>query len=103
MHYTGMAAMQMPGVTISYSAPIVGLSIAIAIAAATAALWLAFRTEQRWQRLASAALMGAAISGMHYTGMAAAHFQMDGNMSRFRAAFRRCSLAGLPWRSFSRR
>jgi PAS domain S-box-containing protein len=77
MHYTGMAAMQMPGVTIAYSAPIVGLSIAIAIAAATAALWLAFRTERSWQRLA-AALMGAAISGMHYTGMAAAHFQMDG-------------------------
>ena len=81
MHYTGMAAMQMPGVTITYSAPIVGLSIAIAIAAATAALWPAFRTEHSWQRLVAAALMGAAISGMHYTGMAAAHFRMDGNMA----------------------
>lgn len=79
MHYTGMAAMQMPGVAISYSAPIVGLSIAIAIAAATAALWLAFRTSHTWQRVVSAALMGAAISGMHYTGMAAASFHMDGN------------------------
>ena len=81
MHYTGMAAMQMPGIAISYSVPIVGLSIAIAIAAATAALWLAFRTKRAWQRAGSAALMGAAISGMHYTGMAAARFQMDSHVT----------------------
>ena len=77
MHYTGMAAMRMPGIVLSYVPWIVALSVAIAIVAATAALWLAFRTTQTWQRLAAAALMGVAIAGMHYTAMAAAEFRMD--------------------------
>src|SRR5262249_42427047 len=42
--------------------------------AAIAALWLAFRTTVTWQRLLAAVVMGTAISGMHYTGMAAATF-----------------------------
>jgi len=48
----------------------------IAIGAATTALWLAFRTRGVWRRLGAAVLMGAAISGMHYTGMAAAIFSL---------------------------
>lgn len=77
MHYTGMAAMEMPGTIVSYDGRLVGASIAIAVVAATAALWLAFRTRGAWQQLAAALLMGGAISGMHYTAMAAANFTVE--------------------------
>jgi PAS domain S-box-containing protein len=73
MHYTGMAAMRMPA-DIRYDSVLVALSVLIAIGASIAALWLAFRTTVIWQRLLAAAVMGSAISGMHYTGMAAATF-----------------------------
>ena len=75
MHYTGMAAMRMAS-RLSYDPFFVGLSVAIAIAAATAALWLTLRPQRLWQQLGSAIVMGAAISGMHFTGMAAARFEM---------------------------
>jgi PAS domain S-box-containing protein len=81
MHYTGMAAMRMPA-DVRYDPILVALSVLIAIGASIAALWLAFRTTINWQRLLSAIVMGSAISGMHYTGMAAATFitnpEMDG-------------------------
>jgi PAS domain S-box-containing protein len=73
MHYTGMAAMRMPG-DIRYDRVLVTLSVLIAIGASIAALWLAFRTTVTWQRLLAGVVMGFAISGMHYTGMAAATF-----------------------------
>ncbi|HEX2116342.1 MAG TPA: MHYT domain-containing protein, partial [Alphaproteobacteria bacterium] len=73
MHYTGMAAMDMPA-TIAWRIEYVIASILIAIAASIAALWLAFRLEGTWRRVGAAAMMGAAVSGMHYTAMAAAHF-----------------------------
>ena len=73
MHYTGMAAMRMPA-DIRYDGVLVALSVLIAIGASVAALWLAFRTAVIWQRLLAAVVMGSAISGMHYTGMAAATF-----------------------------
>jgi PAS domain S-box-containing protein len=73
MHYTGMAAMRMPA-ELSYDPALVALSVVIAIGASIAALWLAFRTVAAWQRIAAALVMGFAISGMHYTGMAAAEF-----------------------------
>jgi NO-binding membrane sensor protein with MHYT domain/signal transduction histidine kinase len=78
MHYLGMAAMRMEA-EISYRPVLFVLSVLIAIGASVAALWLAFwfRREQRawtWPKLTSALLMGVAISGMHYTGMAAARF-----------------------------
>ncbi|MGH6925234.1 MAG: diguanylate cyclase [Propylenella sp.] len=74
MHYTGMAAMRMPGVSLDYEPWLVFASVIIAITAATAAFWLAFRTSQLWERIAAAVVMGLAISGMHYTAMAAAVF-----------------------------
>ena len=74
MHYTGMAAMRMAA-KLSYDPVLFGLSIAIAVAAATAALRLALRPQRRWQQLGSAVVIGAAITGMHYTGMAAARFE----------------------------
>ena len=82
MHYVGMAAMRMPA-TIEFRGALVTASVAIAITASIAGLWLAFRFRYdetrlgRWRSLgkgAAAGFMGAAISGMHYTGMSAAHF-----------------------------
>jgi NO-binding membrane sensor protein with MHYT domain len=79
MHYMGMAAMQMaPG--IDYKTSMVVDSIGIAIVASTAALWLAnalsapSRRHVLIKRVVAAAVMGIAITGMHYTGMAAANF-----------------------------
>jgi NO-binding membrane sensor protein with MHYT domain len=72
-HYTGMAAMR-GNAELSYDPLFVGLSVAIAIGAATAALWLAFRNTNPAQKLVAAIVMGIAISGMHYTGMRAAIF-----------------------------
>jgi NO-binding membrane sensor protein with MHYT domain len=76
MHYTGMAAMRMPA-DLRYDRYLVALSVLIAIGAATAALWLAFRTSAICQRIVAGVVMGCAISGMHYTGMAAAMFRTD--------------------------
>jgi PAS domain S-box-containing protein len=73
MHYTGMAAMRMAA-DIRYDPILVTLSVLIAIGASVVALWLAFTTTLIWQRLLAAVVMGSAISGMHYTGMAAATF-----------------------------
>jgi NO-binding membrane sensor protein with MHYT domain len=72
MHYMGMAAMRMPG-RISYDAGLTILSIVIAIVAATAALWAATRLHGMRQTLLASLIMGVAVSGMHYTGMAAMH------------------------------
>jgi NO-binding membrane sensor protein with MHYT domain len=77
MHYTGMAAMQ-GHAELSYDRLFVALSLVIAIGASTAALWLAFRTTDLWQKLAAAVVMGLAISGMHYTAMRAAIFVAHG-------------------------
>ncbi|MDP4002965.1 MHYT domain-containing protein [Methylobacterium sp. NEAU K] len=76
MHYTGMAAMQVPG-NLAYSPSIVAVSVAIAVTAATAALWLTFRRHGVWQKLVAACVMGVAVAGMHYTGMAAATFTAE--------------------------
>ncbi|WLH49511.1 putative bifunctional diguanylate cyclase/phosphodiesterase [Pseudomonas tolaasii] len=81
MHYTGMAAMRMtPG--IDYDPTLFGASLLIAVVASGAALWIAFnlRRNTPYVRLArggAAVVMGIAIVGMHYTGMAAAQFADD--------------------------
>jgi NO-binding membrane sensor protein with MHYT domain len=79
MHYTGMAAIMIEP-AISYDPALVAVSIAIAVTASFAALWLAFnlRSGQSWlttvARGIAAVIMGLAISGMHYTAMHAAQF-----------------------------
>jgi PAS domain S-box-containing protein len=73
MHYTGMAAMRMASPVV-YDPLLVALSLVIAVVAATVALWLAFRQNSVAEKLAAAAVMGLAVAGMHYTGMAAATF-----------------------------
>jgi diguanylate cyclase (GGDEF)-like protein len=80
MHYTGMAAMRMIPL-IQYIPSLFILSIAIAIVASGAALWIAFhlrraRTRVHRYRAAAGVVMGIAIVGMHYTGMAAAQFSI---------------------------
>jgi NO-binding membrane sensor protein with MHYT domain len=70
MHYMGMAAMRMDA-TMTYQLPVLALSVIIAIVAATAALWAALTLRGVWSTLGAAMIMGVAVSGMHYTGMAA--------------------------------
>src|ERR1700745_2842230 len=77
MHYIGMAAMR-EHVELSYDRLFVALSLIIAIGASTAALWLAFRTTDLGQKLIAAAVMGLAISGMHYTAMGGTTFAAHG-------------------------
>jgi NO-binding membrane sensor protein with MHYT domain len=73
MHYLGMAGMRFGGY-FSWDYGIVAVSVFIAVAAATVALWLALNT-QKWQaRLMASGVMGVAVSAMHYTGMSAAEF-----------------------------
>src|ERR1700691_2031517 len=79
MHYMGMAAIMIVP-AISYDVLLVALSILIAVTASFVALWLFFHLRegtspyQRFTRIAAAIVMGLAISGMHYTGMAASRF-----------------------------
>ena len=82
LHYTGMAAMRLPAMC-SYSAALVTLSVLFAIVFSLVALWLTFRfrndVKGKWlSKIASAVLMGSAITVMHYTGMAAASFTFTG-------------------------
>ena len=78
MHYSGMAALRMqPG--IDYDPTLFALSLLIAVGASAAALSIAFRLRKktpyvRLIRGGAAVIMGLAIVGMHYTGMAAANF-----------------------------
>ena len=78
LHYISMAAMRLPAIT-RYSPLLVTASILLAALFCLIALLMAFdlREETRWsvpRRLGSAIVMGAAVSAMHYTGMAAANF-----------------------------
>lgn len=80
MHYTGMAAMKMQP-DIIYDPWLFMASVLIAISASGVALWIAFRLRHRtphvWLvRFGAAVVMGLAIVGMHYTGMAAASFPL---------------------------
>lgn len=80
MHYTGMAAIVAPS-GVHYHSLLYWLSVAIAVVASWGALTLAFVLrghEGLWmpRRAMAAVVMGIAIAGMHYTGMAAARFPM---------------------------
>jgi NO-binding membrane sensor protein with MHYT domain len=71
MHYMGMYAMRMPD-NMHWNVPLVILSVIIAVVAGTAALWAALRLHGGLAVTVGASLiMGVAVSGMHYTGMAA--------------------------------
>jgi NO-binding membrane sensor protein with MHYT domain len=70
MHYLGMMAMSMPD-TMRYNTPLFILSVAIAIVAGTAALWAGTRVRGIGATVVASLIFGVAVSGMHYTGMAA--------------------------------
>jgi NO-binding membrane sensor protein with MHYT domain len=70
MHYLGIAAM-VSSVHVGFGPGLVTASVVIAIAASIAALWLAFNLRGTMQMAGSALVMGIAVCGMHYTGMAA--------------------------------
>lgn len=68
MHYLGMAAVRLHG-RIGYDPWLVALSVLIAVAAATAALWATLTVRQPAVVAGASLVMGAAVSSMHYTGM----------------------------------
>jgi NO-binding membrane sensor protein with MHYT domain len=80
MHYVGMAAMQMQD-TVKYNVPLVVLSVLIAIVAGTVALWIGQRVKGLWATIGASLIMGIAVTGMHYTGMAAMRVYTGGSMS----------------------
>ena len=74
MHYVGMAAIQTTA-TVGWRPDLVFVSIIIAIAASIAALWAAGRQRSVSWRVFAAGILGVAVVGMHYTGMAALELQ----------------------------
>ena len=79
MHYTGMAAMRMDAL-MAYDPVMFLVSILVAVALSITALYTKFLATSHtqslvhWTKWGTSLIMGFAISGMHYTGMAAAYF-----------------------------
>ncbi len=71
MHFIAMLAFSVPGVPIAYNIFLLILSILVAIAASAMALFIVSRGKVTTQAYVFGGLvMGAAISGMHYIGIA---------------------------------
>ncbi|MGA4860768.1 MHYT domain-containing protein [Streptomyces koyangensis] len=81
MHYIGMYSMSLRG-EFAYDPVLVVLSVLIAVIAATAALWAAMTVRGFLPSLGASAIMGVAVTGMHYTGMSAMTVHLDGHASR---------------------
>lgn len=83
MHYIGMAAMEMAPL-LRYDLTMFAVSIVVAVVLAILSLWIRFGLTHNlrinFPKLVTNSLasivMGFAIAGMHYTGMAAARFVM---------------------------
>ncbi len=83
MHYVGMAAMQMEAM-LRYDLTVFAISVLVAVTLSVISLWFRFGLNHLSNRVytnmqlnvISGTIMGVAISGMHYTGMASARFQM---------------------------
>jgi NO-binding membrane sensor protein with MHYT domain len=76
MHYLGMAAVRLHG-DVDYDPVLVGLSVLIAVVAATAALWAALNIKSPVAVTIASLIMGAAVSSMHYTGMFAVSVRVE--------------------------
>ncbi len=74
MHYVGMAAMRATA-TVGWRPELVLSSVLIAVLASIAALWASRRESSMAWRGVAAAILGLAVVGMHYTGMAALQLQ----------------------------
>lgn len=84
MHYLGMYALLIEPQP-EWNVLLVALSVLIAFAASGLALWLAFHLRQGDHHLMlmrglASLVMGIAIAGMHYVGMAAAEFSHSSMM-----------------------
>lgn len=77
MHYLGMAGMRLNG-QLEYNTVTVAVSVVIAMVAATAALWAAGQVRGFLWSVGASLVMGLAVSGMHYTGMAALSVHLHG-------------------------
>jgi NO-binding membrane sensor protein with MHYT domain len=75
-HHLGLAAVQFQG-DISYDPVLVAVSVAIAVVAATAAFWFTGVASTTAATVVSGLLLGLAVTGMHYTGMAAVRVHVD--------------------------
>jgi signal transduction histidine kinase len=78
LHYTGMASMRTQAMC-HYAPPLVALATITAIGFSLMSLWLMFFFREdvvgpKLRKLGSAVLLGAAISIMHYIGMASVSF-----------------------------
>lgn len=93
MHYTGMAAMRIDGL-VRYNPQLFFLSIVVAVVLAFLALQIRYRVKsRRWRVPVAATVMGCAVSGMHYTAMAATYFLREGDVSIPDSAFQPTLLA----------
>ncbi|MGQ0600983.1 MAG: MHYT domain-containing protein, partial [Anaerolineales bacterium] len=71
MHFVAMLAFRLP-VAVTYDVLLVTVSLLAAMVASALALFLASRASAGWRQLIPGSLlMGVAIAGMHYIGMAA--------------------------------
>ncbi|MFF4983861.1 MHYT domain-containing protein [Streptomyces sp. NPDC001046] len=73
MHYLGMSAMRFHG-DFRFDTVTVVLSVLIAVGAATAALWAAVTIRGFLPALGAGLVMAFAVTGMHYTAMAAVSY-----------------------------
>jgi NO-binding membrane sensor protein with MHYT domain len=78
MYYIGMSAVSMNG-TVQYNMPLVAVSVVIAIVVGTAALLAGLHVRGLWSSLGVSLIMGAAVTGNYYTGMAAMHVFAGGS------------------------
>jgi diguanylate cyclase (GGDEF)-like protein/PAS domain S-box-containing protein len=79
MHYTGMAALHIDGL-VRYNPQLFLISLVVAVALAFVALQIRYYVSSRyWRMPVAATVMGCAISGMHYTAMAATYFLREGD------------------------
>ncbi|QFT91131.1 Cyclic di-GMP phosphodiesterase Gmr [Bacillus sp. THAF10] len=99
MHYIGMEAMMMDA-DIVYDTFLFALSILIAFVASVVAIYLISFVSQHyqskkiwWRKFISSLIMGAAISGMHYTGMAAASYEGHSHLTGLYEGFNSTYLA----------
>lgn len=78
MHYFGMAAVSLHG-TVQYDVRLVGISVFIAIVTGVVALAAGLRVRGVWASIGVSIVMGVAITGLHYAGMAAMRVYTGGS------------------------
>lgn len=73
MHFIGMMGFDLPGSTVRYNLPMILISVVLPIGATAFGLWFVGAGAEEPNRiprlLAAGAMMGLAVSAMHYTGM----------------------------------